>query len=919
MKIHSIELQGIGPFPSNHEIDFDLLGDSALVLIEGPTGAGKSTILDAITFAFFGSTEKDGSKQRIRSHHAKDEDESFVRVKFSTQAGVFEVTRFAERYAPKARGADGVKKVAGRCLLSTEVTPDHFEVIEHQASEAGKKITDLLGMTREQFEQIVLLPQGEFETFLMSSTKERKPLLEKIFNTQLFSRLRDKIHQMAQKSVELNEQQDELVLQSASALFPTLEIDKDSIEAIKSNLKKPHTQDLAIEKIQSATDELRKLEKKRKAEQAVAGKKMKGLEATVAKRGEESSATELVRASEAKLAQATEAKAMTLKAMSAAAGEWFKANDILMTKGAPAHKPAYEKLTSEIGIVEKLLEAEDGLTQVEEERGDVSGELVQIQERLKVINPRLQTEIPELVRAADLEIKGIKTTFDSIALIESKRQGVTEQLKAGAEATLLEQELESAASQMALTGEQVSISKESLVELEERRFSQYAFELAQALNEGDSCQVCGSKEHPEKPEKPDKLLAAGEQDKAKKSLRSLEKTFTEQSKEHIALEVKLETTRAKLKRPIPELELEASKIDEEIIKVEEQLLLKETLIAELETLREEKEVLQEEKQLLTPEEARLVLVVKQTNTDISKLQKELAKSTEGFESIGSKMSFLVDLREVVALLNVQEIHLNTQRSDAKTAMEALKKLPKSADFGDTASAEGAVASLKPELDEAKNLFAVVVNRLAKSEVLSQDLIESLETRTSVLDDSITVIELDKVLVLGRNPARQTIDTFVLQNMFSEVIHAANSHFSKLLEGRYELQLRGEESNTGNSQTGLDLEILDLKTQRTRVPKSLSGGEVFCASLSLALGLSDVVLSSNGGIRLETFFIDEGFGSLDGERLNQVMDMLNMIRNTGRTVGVISHVEEMKQAILDRIEVTPKGKAGASTISVSWSA
>jgi exonuclease SbcC len=187
----------------------------------------------------------------------------------------------------------------------------------------------------------------------------------------------------------------------------------------------------------------------------------------------------------------------------------------------------------------------------------------------------------------------------------------------------------------------------------------------------------------------------------------------------------------------------------------------------------------------------------------------------------------------------------------------------------------------------------------------------------VLADSTTVIELDRVLVLGKNPAKQTIDTFVLQNMFSEVVHAANSHFTRLLEGRYELKLRGEDANTGNSQAGLDLEILDLKTQRTRVPKSLSGGEVFCASLSLALGLSDVVLSSNGGIRLETFFIDEGFGSLDSERLNQVMEMLNMIRNTGRTVGVISHVEEMKQAILDRIEVTPQGNAGASTLTVSW--
>jgi exonuclease SbcC len=917
MKIHSMEFQGIGPFPSKHEIDFDLLGDSALVLIEGPTGVGKSTILDAITFAFFGAVEQGGGKQRIRSHHSKDQDDSYVRVRFSTQAGVFEVSRFAERYEPKSRGVAGMKKIAGSCTLSSEVTPGLLEVIEIQASQVGTRITELLGMTRDQFEQIVLLPQGEFETFLMSSTKDRKPLLEKIFNTHLFSRLKEKIHQMAQKSAELNGKHDELVLQSASALFPALEIDKGSIDEIKSDLKTPHTEDSAIEKIKLAAGDLQASVKMRKAGHSEVANRIKVLEVTVSKRREESNAKSLVNDSESKLAEATRAKAATLTTMPADAGEWFQANGITITKGASALKPAYGKLVSEIAIVEKLLDSEKGITHLEQERAVVSDALLRTQERLKAIGPRLKTELPELIRTSDAAIKGIKTTADSITLIESKLQGVTEQLKACEEVIQLAKELESTESEVVVAADALAKSKDSLAELEERRFSQYAFELSQALSEGDSCQVCGSKEHPDKPEQPEKLLAAGELDKAKKSLLSLEKNYTEKSKEHTALAVKNETARAKVKRPIEELELEKTTLAEGISSAQEQLVLKEKLQSDLEKLMEEKESLSEEKQLLAPEEARLIEVVKTADAEISRLNKDFAKSAEGFESIAGKLDFLLEVKGVVELLSDREIEINTFRADLKTATEALKKFPKSDDFGDIASAEALVQQLRPELDESKDLLAVVLSRLIKSEQLFDELTESLKTRAKVLADSTTVIELDRVLVLGKNPAKQTIDTFVLQNMFSEVVHAANSHFTRLLEGRYELKLRGEDANTGNSQAGLDLEILDLKTQRTRVPKSLSGGEVFCASLSLALGLSDVVLSSNGGIRLETFFIDEGFGSLDSERLNQVMEMLNMIRNTGRTVGVISHVEEMKQAILDRIEVTPQGNAGASTLTVSW--
>jgi DNA repair exonuclease SbcCD ATPase subunit len=317
-----------------------------LVLIEGPTGAGKSTLLDAITFAFFGATEKDGSKERIRSHHAKDSDDSYVSLKFSTSAGTFFVRRVAERQTPKARGIAGFKKLAASCTLSAELSPGHLVVIEHQASEAGKKITELLGMTREQFEQIVLLPQGEFETFLMSSTKERKPLLEKIFNTHLYSRLKDKIHEMSMESTKTNDHQNELVLRSASALFPALEIEKDEIEQITSNLTTAQAEPMALEMISAALRNLKAEKKRLSDEHAALAKRMKALKDNVEIKRKEKSATDLVASLTGKIEDAQEQLEETLVSLPAASGKWFALNKISIRNRLPDHKTAFGLLTA---------------------------------------------------------------------------------------------------------------------------------------------------------------------------------------------------------------------------------------------------------------------------------------------------------------------------------------------------------------------------------------------------------------------------------------------------------------------------------------------------------------------------------------------------------------------------------------------
>jgi len=188
-------------------------------------------------------------------------------------------------------------------------------------------------------------------------------------------------------------------------------------------------------------------------------------------------------------------------------------------------------------------------------------------------------------------------------------------------------------------------------------------------------------------------------------------------------------------------------------------------------------------------------------------------------------------------------------------------------------------------------------------------------RSKLLQGSEQIKNLAKTAD-GDNPFRQPIDTFVLQSMFRQVIAAGNIRFQSLLEGRYTFELDEIGSDKRSSQ-GLGLSVRDRNTGETRVTKSLSGGEAFCASLSLALGLSDIVRADSGGLAIDPFFIDEGFGSLDGDRLNQVNNMLSRLQAEGRTIGLISHVAEMKDTIQEKVDVQASKVSGPSTLTVNW--
>jgi exonuclease SbcC len=298
-----------------------------------------------------------------------------------------------------------------------------------------------------------------------------------------------------------------------------------------------------------------------------------------------------------------------------------------------------------------------------------------------------------------------------------------------------------------------------------------------------------------------------------------------------------------------------------------------------------------------------------------KAKEQIKKDKAKYGSVADRQKDLEALAEGISDLDDLVVELEQARGTFATAKEAHAKLPKSKSFGDVDGAAQAVNEAKPGRDR---MVAEVSSKKAVAKAFEDGfkaVVAIQKKRSKVIAGAEDLVNLAK-LANGDNPSKQNLPTYVLQSMFGDVLVAANSRFEKVLEGRYKFETAELQGSMAKKQ-GLGLSILDQRLGKSINPSALSGGESFCAALSLALGLSDVVRANQGGIAIDTFFIDEGFGSLDPTRLNQVMNMLTQLKAEGRTIGLISHVDDMKEAIQEKIEVRPIEQSGPSTLSVNW--
>ncbi|MDQ0825268.1 exonuclease SbcC [Arthrobacter sp. B2I5] len=1032
MRIHHLRICGFGPFAGTEDIDFDRLGAHGLFLLNGPTGAGKTSVLDAICFALYGSVP--GARQdgkRLRSDHAEPAQEPAVTCEFSSQGRRFEVTRSPAWDKPSARGKNGFTVQQAKTLLRERVGGAWVEKSARN-DEAGAEITALLGMDREQFTRVVMLPQGDFAAFLRSKAADRLDLLQKLFGTQRFEALEQELSRQAaaaREDVATLSGQLALLASRAETEAAPLQLPgagappEDDIPgrlawlkaSVAGRLRELTGHAAAAAAVsqdrRNAVDrEAARHDRHRKLQAATA--RRNAVEEGAAHREELS--TRLARHRQAEVLQgqlqavdaaaakvrsaaAAAESAMTLLRM-AAGDDGELAQLRLETRGwetggldpAGPETPDPEtgatggslsgaadelsRLRSLLAVVEARLPDEDRLQNLRTRHRSLAGR----EEELRLAIGTLDS------RAAQLQEQRA-TLAEGMEQLESRSiEAALRRKEAAAAAELLDvvRKYETAARRRNQARIRHDDSRETLLEakrqwldLREVRLANAASELAAKLVGGEPCPVCGSAEHPrpadggnagpglaqaeeeahgayEAAEAAHTLVAAdlaeAEQavavlagqggttpveearsgaDAALAAAADAEQAADELQDRRQRLEA-LDARIGQAHATLSETEAELSQTTLSLADVAEQAAALDKALA---GLRGHHRSLNHRLRAL--EEAVAVLdkaVEAQARLDAARLRSaevqehlELALPAAGFATAGEVRGQLLAAAEAAAL----EAAIRTAQDEAARVAglfeseDIVLALAEAAD-GFLAD-EDQLAALRLEAAAAQN--AAREADLAAG--LATHCLESLESITAEYHDLVRSCRepaeraqmlaglADAAAGRGENTYRMSLNSYVLAARLEQVALAASERLVAMSDGRYLLQHTDAKAARG-AKSGLGLEVVDQWTGFRRDTSTLSGGESFMASLSLALGLADVVQQEAGGVEIETLFVDEGFGSLDEQSLEQVMDAIEGLRDGGRVVGLVSHVAEMKQRIGTQLQVL-KNRNG-STLRISES-
>ena len=1039
MRILRLTMDAVGPFPGHEVIDFEAFSDSGRFLLSGPTGAGKSTIIDAIVFALYGKVSggRDSSDSRIRSRYASEQAKTEVELIFSTSSGNYKVRRQPAYERVKKNGKGVTKQNAKAWLFKLDEQLREVSEPLTKTSDVGTEITRIVGLSREQFTQTVVLPQGKFAQFLRSTSKDRQDLLQELFGTAIFEDLQLDLVERARKVKKNQEALDATLranlgvlasllddspqLSQAQSLVyepvPEVDCEFDPLETAWSSRFKPlapwleHNQrcaDLEVSALREQEDKLRS--------QFASQRDLAALQeryVTLTKEHEQLVAQGPVQAQRLSQVQALQALS-DLK-------PWHE-----QLKQAQAQQAvAQRQLSQAVAQVEQL--EPDERVQAVLQPGDYQGTQalsVQLTAQVAALNPQVELEAGLAGRRRDLQTKTQAHESASAKLAQARerqnqlptqiasKQELLEQLNEQAAtlpASQLAQEQAAQALKLANAHEQLvkdqqqALNLQQLVALElkqasqrhkhmlEQWLSQSALNLAQNLVAGEPCPVCGATEHPAPATQGGENITQEQLDQALEKVNEVQGELSQASERATKLAAQLEAQSCQLSPAQAREQLQEAKAaltaaqqaSEQASSCKAQIA---KLNAQLEALRADNQAAQAR---LAGDAKEIQLLGEKIDADGASL------SCEGFESVAAKVEYLSQLAagldhlakaaqelaqcqkraqqaadsfaaqwaqastsfadldsakpagpaptdpaeteptqaeptQDTSATNAQEGYAQACQAFAGLDLAALKaasaSYEKSLSINQAALAELEGIELTPppleqtqgQLEQAQaktqacqtyastwQAFAGQVNaQLAK-------LNELLARRSKASDKDAQLLALASA-ANGDNQARLTLSAWVLQAHFRQVLVFANERLGMIGAGRYELINVDSEEDTRQQKQGLGLAVVDHLSGTTRSPRTLSGGESFYVSLALALALADVVATQNGGIEMNTLFIDEGFGSLDEGTLAEVMDVLGALHSGGRVVGIVSHVSELKRAIPAAVEVRPL-LGGGSTL------
>lgn len=1049
MRILRLTMDAVGPFPGHEVIDFESFSDAGRFLLSGPTGAGKSTIIDAIVFALYGKVSggRDSSDSRIRSRYASEQAKTEVELIFSTSSGNYKVRRQPAYERVKKNGKGITKQNAKAWLFKLDEQLREVSEPLTKTSDVGTEITRIVGLSREQFTQTVVLPQGKFAQFLRSTSKDRQDLLQELFGTAIFEDLQLDLVERARK-VKKNQEALDATLRANLGVLASLLDEAPQLDPARCLVYEPVPKvDCEFDPLETAWDSrFKPLTPWLEHNQRCANLEVSALREQEDKlRSEFASQRDLAARQERYWALTKEHEQLVAQGPA----QRQRLAQIQALQALSDLKPWHEQLKqaqAQQAVAQRQLSQALALEQLEsDERAqavlqplDYRGAQalsVQLTAQVAALNPQVELEAGLAGRRRDLQTKTQAHESASAKLAQGRerenqlptqiasKQELLEQLNEQA-ATLptakLAQEQAAQTLKLAKAHEQLvedqqqALKLQQLVALElkqasqrhkhmlEQWLSQSALNLAQNLVAGEPCPVCGATEHPAPATQGGENISQDQLDQALEEVNEVQGQLSQASEKVTKLAAQLEAQPCQLSPAQAREQLQEAKAtlaaarqaSEQASSCKAQIA---KLNAQLEALRADNQAAQAR---LAGDAKEIQLLGEKIDADAASL------SCEGFESVAAKVEYLSQLAAGLEQLAKagQELSQCQKRAQQAADSFAAQWAQASASFAEhsakpAAAAEStatapvpaepapaqaatgpapaessqdtSAANAQDGYAQACQAFAgldltalkaaaasyeksLSINQAALDELAGIELtpppleqtqaqLEQAQAKTQACQTyastwqafagqvNAQLAKLNKLLARrsqasatdaqllalasaanGDNHARLTLSAWVLQAHFRQVLVFANERLGVIGAGRYELINVDSEEDTRQQKQGLGLAVVDHLSGTTRSPRTLSGGESFYVSLALALALADVVATQNGGIEMNTLFIDEGFGSLDEGTLAEVMDVLGALHSGGRVVGIVSHVSELKRAIPAAIEVRPL-LGGGSTL------
>ena len=944
-----LTMSAFGPYAGKTELSLEQLGSRGLYLVTGDTGAGKTTIFDAISFALFGEASGDSrTADMLRSKYADAGTPTQVELVFAYAGKTYKVRRSPEYERPAKRGDKLVTQKA-----EAELTLPDGRVMTG-LKDVDARVQDILGVTRKQFSQIAMIAQGEFRRLLQANTKERMEIFRGIFKTEGYATLQQQLKNEASRSREHCAALQQSVQQYVSGLRCEAEDPLASRVELAREGRLPSDEILPLLEQLLARDKQEAVmleENLHRTEQQldVLGQKLRDAAARAERESQKKAVQENLEQAEQRQ-QAVQSTAQEAQALLPQAEE-AKRQKVILEQQLPRYEELEQKQAD-------LRQTNQAIQRREKELSDTKNRLSTLAEELTV----MQTEAGSL---GDV----------SVALAEARHR--EEQLHL--QKTTI-QNLQRQLTDYGKLLDRLARAQEAYVaarETAEQRQAEYVHKnrafldaqagiLARDLTEGQPCPVCGSLHHPVLAEAPTEAPDQAAVELAKQAADQASQETSEKSAAAAALRGQQESQEAAL---VEALRVQFVKAGEEelqtidprkqersnvlivlalgvpmdVLQQQKHLTyLIRTADDQLRTLSDQLKTLEKKQQRrrsldkTIPEKLEKQ---KQTTDELQALEKTLAGETARRDALQTQIRQLTEqlpfedrktVEEHIQKLVQKAQEVEKQNEAARQALEDVQKqieglqgqkktleeqllaLPV-CDVEALQAEQEAAQQKRSQLTEKQRQLAVYQNnhRSVRDNFSKQS--QALTAAEHRYQWVKALYETASGTISGKE--KITLETYIQTTYFDRILNRANVRLMVMSDGQYELKRRELPGNR-KSQSGLDLDVIDHYNGSERSADTLSGGEAFLASLALALGLSDEVQASAGGIRMDTLFVDEGFGSLSENALELAMKALTGLSEGNRLVGIISHVSELKERI-DRQIVVTKDRTGGSRAEIRY--